>query len=139
MPHAWWVTSATQPDRPLEGPYASKDDADTACLRRTDPVTAARALVEGRLPCYYLSRQFEIGTTVEVLHLYRPERAEVAALPEPPVGGSLLPQIVYTYQRSALLTLCRALQLPPPPQQSDRQAILAHMEQKLRSLARAAH
>lgn len=129
------MVSATRPDVKLDGPYATRDAALTAALKRADPWTAARALAARRLPYVYQVRQFEMPVRVgsEVAHYKRalaPTPTEARAL------SKLLPPLVYTYTRGALLTLCAALKLPPPPEHSNRAEILEHMEQHLRMLGK---
>lgn len=135
----WWVTANQHPEVPLDGPFERLEDCEARCLVRTDRWTTLRAMAGGRLPAMYVARQFE--TRIEVPHLYSspnvaaetPTRAAVGA-----GAAAALPPVVYTYSRSALLVLCRALELGPPPGGLDRSGILEYMENQLRALARGA-
>lgn len=140
MPNrAWYVTPLLAPDRKLDGPYATRDLALTACLKRSDPISAIRALAAGRLAPAYVPRMFAVRDGIEVAPLKSPVGAptpqRVAALRDPMRGGTMLPEVAFSYPRGGLLTLCRALHLPDPPRGVDRAAILAHIERELQHLA----
>lgn len=135
---AWFVTSAMQPDVPLDGPFEWRDDCEIRCIVRADTWSTMRAVAEGRLLSYYVPRQFE--TRIEVPHYNRAqsvsgERVGVAPRTQ---GPGLLPPIVYTYARGELLTLCRALGLETPSTRYDRAQIILHMERQLHMLSKGA-
>lgn len=135
----WWVVSAMRPDVKLDGPYETRDAAQTAALKRADPWTAVRALAARRMPYVYQVRQFEMPQSAEsgAAHYKRTQAPVTASAPQQArTLSGLLPPLVYTYTRGALLTLCEALKLPPPPEHSNRSEILEHMEQHLRMLGK---
>lgn len=143
MPNrAWYVTPLLAPDRKLDGPYATRDLALTACLKRSDPISAIRALAAGRIVATYVPRMFDAQER-EVAHLKShvgapagaPSPRGVGSLRDPLRGGTMLPEVAFSYPRGGLLTLCRALHLPDPPRGVDRAAILAHIERELQHLA----
>lgn len=128
------MTSATDPDTPLDGPFASYEECGRRCLTRTDRGTVLAHFLARRLPAYYVPRQFEIRET-EVLH-YKWADEPPRAAPAPARTGPVLPDVVYTYTRAQLLTLCKGLELQPPSHTADRARIIEHMEKQLRALAR---
>lgn len=139
--HAWFVTSATDPNTPLDGPFLSRDDCEARCLLRTDRLTTLRAFVAGRLPGYYVPRLF--GVQVETRHLHRAEARAggrfVARERHASGGGPLLPEVVHTYTRGGLLALCKALELRMPSSGADKAGIIEHIEKELRALEKGTH
>lgn len=130
----WWVVPLLRPDKRIAGPFETRDEAECACLRACDPTEAARVLADGRWPAHYTVRPLEVE--IEVQHYKGPVAAVVAAPITPVKLSSVkLPAIVYSYTRGALLLLCLALDLPAPPPASNREGILAHIEQELGKLA----
>lgn len=136
MARRWFVTAAYHPEIALDGPFERREDCEARCLTRTDRWTTLRAMASGRLPVMYLPRQFE--TRVETLHYIGAQTDAPTETPARAVVGTALPPVVYTYSRSALLVLCRALELGSPPGGLDRSGILEYMENQLRALARGA-
>ena len=144
MPRAWFVTAATDPDTPLDGPFVERDECERRCLQRTDRMTVLRAFTDKRVPAYYVPHQFEVRE-MEVRHLYRDaaERArEMAKVPVRarvgPADAPLLPPVVHTYTRGDLLILCKSLELRAPPTSADKAGIISHIEKQLRTLSRGA-
>lgn len=141
MNRAWFVTSALQPDIPLDGPFVSYDECAKRCVTRVDRLTALRAFVERRIPAIYIPHLFEVQLA-EVRHLYSAQDAHEAppkrAASSGGRGEAVLPPVVYTYTRGDLVALCRSLEIRPPPSGADKAGIIEHIEKQLRRLERGA-
>lgn len=136
------------------GPFRTFDEADTACLllhARSTIVGAAEAWSKGKrngaIPAWYIpvQRAFEIRRGVaegwaEVPHLYRQLEAEQERARK--AGKQpLLPAKVYTYSRTDLLCLCRALTIKEPigSARLTRAGVIEYIEQELEKMRRHAH
>jgi hypothetical protein len=132
---AWYTTPAFVESKRLDGPFEAYDDCQAACLKRVDRATAARMLVQGKMPAYYVPRMFVV---TETEHLFsEPEWGGPPVRLRPTRRDVKLPSVIYTYSKSALLILVVALQLDTPQgiDAGDRAAILRYIERELSLLA----
>lgn len=58
---AWWITSASNPDKRLDGPFSTRDECEKACLQRMSDTNKLDAAWnhDGVVTKYYVPRPFK--------------------------------------------------------------------------------